>query len=258
MNRILERFSLQGEVAIITGAGRGIGRAIALAFAEAGADVVCVARSRDDIEHTAAAAQAHGVRALALSCDVNDDAALQRLVTDAREAMGKLTLLVNNAGGAGPNHPLKTSAEAFDAAMHFNVTTAFRLSALVAPHMQAAGHGAIINITSGAARYAQKNFSVYGAAKAALTQLNRLLAQDFAPAIRVNAIAPGPIRTDALEKFLDDKARQQMIAATPLARLGEVEDIAAAALYLASPASRWVTGKVIEVDGGAESTVWPF
>ncbi|MCP9757845.1 glucose 1-dehydrogenase [Aquitalea sp. S1-19] len=258
MNSMLERFSLQGEVAIITGAGRGIGRAIALAFAEAGADVVCVARNQSEIDDTAKAAREFGIRALALSCDVNNDAALQRLVDDAREAMGKLTLLVNNAGGAGPNHALKTTAKAFDDAMHFNVTTAFRLSALVAPHMQAAGHGVIINITSAAARYAQKNFTVYGAAKAALTQLNRLLAQDFAPVIRVNAIAPGPIRTEALAQFLNDDARQKMIDATPLQSLGEAEDIAAAALFLASPASRWITGKVIEVDGGAESTVWPF
>lgn len=256
--QLIDRFSLAGEVALVTGAGRGIGRAIALAYAGAGADVVCAARSQEEIEETARLAREAGVRALAVSCDVNDEAALARLVDATREAMGRLTLLVNNAGGAAPNKMLKTSADAFDAAMHFNVTSAFRLSALAAPHMQAAGHGAIVNITSGAARYAQKHFTVYGAAKAALTQLTRLMAQDLAPLIRVNAIAPGPIATDALEKFLDETARGKMIAGTPLARLGTVDDIAAAALYLASPAASWVTSKVIEVDGGAEASVWPF
>src|SRR5690606_11706314 len=114
-----------------------------------------------------------------------------------------------------------------------------------------------INTTSGAARYIQRNFSRYAAAKAALTHLGKMLAQDFAPVIRINAIAPGPIMTDALAGVMTDEIRQVMESNTALGCLGEVEDIAAAALYLASPASRWVTGKVIEVDGGAESSVFP-
>jgi 7-alpha-hydroxysteroid dehydrogenase len=118
--------------------------------------------------------------------------------------------------------------------------------------------GSVINITSAAARYAQRSFSSYGTAKAALTQLTRLLAQDFAPAIRVNAIAPGPVVTEALAKFLTPEVRAAMETRTPLGRLGTVEDVACAAVFLASPASSWMTGKTLELDGGAEATVWPL
>ena len=135
--------------------------------------------------------------------------------------------------------------------------SAYALTQLCVPAMREAGGGNIINITSGAARYAQRHFSAYGAAKAALTQLTRLLAQDFAPQVRVNGIAPGPILTAALDRALPADMREGMVRNTPLQRLGETEDIAAAALYLATPASGWVTGKILEVDGGAESSVWP-
>ncbi|NMG76483.1 glucose 1-dehydrogenase [Aromatoleum diolicum] len=254
---ILERFNLAGSTAIVTGAGRGIGRGIALAFAEAGADVVCAARTLADVEAVAEEVRAMGRRALAISCDVNDAEQRAAVVAAAREAFGRVTHLVNNAGGAGPNDPLKMTAQQFEDIFRFNVGSAYALSQLCVPLMREAGGGNIINITSGAARYAQPQFSAYGTAKAALTQLTRLLAQDFAPAVRVNAIAPGPILTDALNRVLPAHMRDGMVAATPLKSLGETEDIAAAALYLASPASRWVTGKIIEVDGGAESSVWP-
>ena len=171
--------------------------------------------------------------------------------------MGRITHLVNNAGGAGPNNPLTLSVERFEEIMRFNVSSAYHLSQLCVPHMREAGQGNIINITSGAARYAQTQFSAYGTAKAALSHMTRLLAQDFAPQVRVNGIAPGPVLTAALNGVLPVAMRDGMIKATPLQSLGEVEDIAAAALYLASPASRWVTGKILEVDGGAESSVWP-
>ena len=139
----------------------------------------------------------------------------------------------------------------------FNVSSAYELTRLCVPHMRAAGGGNIVNISSGAARYAQPYFSAYGTAKAALSHLTRLLAHDFAPDIRVNAIAPGPIMTAALDRALPANMREGMIKNTPLKCLGVVEDISAAALYLASPASGWVTGKILEVDGGAESSVWP-
>ncbi|EXF93437.1 short-chain dehydrogenase [Pseudomonas fluorescens HK44] len=254
---ILQRFNMSGSVAVITGGGRGIGRAIALAYAEAGADVVLAARTLADVEAVAEQVRSRGQRALAVTCDVNDAAQREAMISQAREQLGRITHLVNNAGGAGPNDPLKLSAERFEEILRFNVTSAYALCQLCVPHMRDARTGNVINITSGAARYAQTQFSAYGSAKAALTHLTRLLAQDFAPLVRVNAIAPGPILTDALNRVLPVEMREGMIKNTPLLSLGEPEDIAAAALYLASPASRWVTGKIIEVDGGAESSVWP-
>lgn len=254
---ILQRFNMNGSVAVVTGGGRGIGRAIALAYAEAGADVVLAARTLADVEVVAEQVRSLGRRALAVSCDVNDAAQREAMISQAREQLGRITHLVNNAGGAGPNDPLTLSAERFEEILRFNVSSAYALCQLCVPHMRDAGSGNIINITSGAARYAQTQFSAYGSAKAALTHLTRLLAQDFAPLVRVNAIAPGPILTDALNRVLPVEMREGMINNTPLLSLGEPEDIAAAALYLASPASRWVTGKIIEVDGGAESSVWP-
>lgn len=254
---LLDRFSLSNQVALVTGAGRGIGRAIALAYAEAGADIVCAARTLADVEGVAEEVRALGRRALAVSCDVNDADQRGAAIDAAIEAFGRLTHLVNNAGGAGPNDPLKMSATRFEEVLRFNVSSAYALTQQCVPHMREAGGGNIVNITSGAARYAQPHFSAYGSAKAALTQLTRLLAQDFAPQVRVNAIAPGPILTAALDRALPADMRDGMIRNTPLLRLGQPEDIAAAALYLASPASAWVTGKIIEVDGGAESSVWP-
>jgi len=254
---IIQRFNLTGSVAVITGGGRGIGRGIALAYAEAGADVVLAARTLSDVEAVAEEVRGLGRRALAVTCDVNDAEQRTALITQAREHMGRITHLVNNAGGAGPNDPLTLSVERFEEILRFNVSSAYHLCQLSVPHMREAGTGNIINITSGAARYAQTQCSAYGSAKAALSHLTRLLAQDFAPLVRVNAIAPGPILTDALNRVLPVAMREGMIKATPLQSLGETEDIAAAALYLATPASRWVTGKILEVDGGAESSVGP-
>ncbi len=250
---IKQLFSLQDQVAIITGAGKGLGRAIALIFAEAGANVVCAARTKSDLDETCELA-----KAIAVQCNVVDDKALENLVDVTMSEFNRIDIVVNNAGGAFPRSLSDTDGDTYNKDHHFNVTTALNLSRMALPHLSANGSGCIINITSGAARYISSGFLSYSTAKAALTQMTKLLAAELAPSVRVNAIAPGSIMTDALNQFLDDDSRQKMTELTPMKSLGEPIDIAAAALYLASPACHWVTGKIIEVDGGAENSTWPF
>lgn len=253
VNNLQTLFSLEGQVAIVTGAGKGIGRACALTIAQAGADVALAARTAADLESLAAEIRALGRRAIAVPTDVNDDAALDRLVATTVAELGKLTILVNNAGGAGPNNPRKMKGADLATTLAWNVVPAYALTQKCAPAMTAAGGGAVVNISSTAARYAQKGFSAYGAAKAALNQLTRNLAQDFGPALRVNAVEPGTILTDALAPFLTPERQERMERTTPMGRLGRAEDIAAAVLFLVSPAAGWITGKVLGVDGGVEA-----
>lgn len=255
MQHVPSLFSLEGQVAVVTGAGKGIGRACAIALAQAGADVALAARTASDLEQVAQAIRALGRRAIVVPGDVNDAAALDTLVQRTVAELGKITILVNNAGGAGPNDPRSMSGADFAGVLAWNVVPAYLLIQKAAPAMRAAGGGAVVNISSMAARLAQKHFSAYGAAKAALNQMTRNLAQDFAPHLRINAIEPGAIRTDALAAYLTPEIESGLVRATPLGSLGETEDIAAAVVYLASPAARWVTGKILGVDGGCEAPV---
>ena len=248
---LLDRFRLTDKVALVTGAGRGIGQAIGLAFAEQGAHVVCAARTEQEIEATAAAVRGFGRRALAVRCDVMERAQLENLLARTLETFGRVDLLVNNAGGSPPKPALRTSEREFETAFRFNVTTAFLLTRLVVPKMvETSGGGAVINISSVAGRENAAGFVAYGTAKAALSFMTKELAQDFAPRVRVNAIAVGSIETDALATVLTPEIKAEMIRLTPLARLGRVDDIAACALYLASPAASYVTGEIFGVNGG--------
>ncbi len=251
MSNILDRFRIDDQVAIVTGSGRGIGAGIALAYADAGADVVLSARTLSQLEETADKVRARGRRALVVPCDVLEAEQRQHLVEKAVDEFGRLDILVNNAGGWPPRPTLETSESEFEACFRFNVTTAFAMTRLVVPKMvQTAGGGAIVNISSAAGRFNARSFAAYGTAKAALSFLTGNLAQDFAPKIRVNGIAVGSILTEALAGFMNEELERQMLAKTPMGRLGDVEDIAACALYLASPAASYVTGEVYGVNGG--------
>jgi 7-alpha-hydroxysteroid dehydrogenase len=250
---VLDAFRLDGKVAIVTGAGRGIGASIARTFADAGANIVLTARTKDQLDEVAADVRAAGREALVIPADVNDNDALQEIVARTVAELGGIDVVVNNAGGTMPRPFLDTSPGFFERSFHFNVTTAFVLSKAATPHLLATGEGAIVNISSAIGRLRDRGFVAYGTAKAALSHMTRLTAADLAPKVRVNAIAVGSIATSALETVLDNpEIRDEMVRRTPLKRLGRPEDIALCALYLASPAGSFVTGKLFEVDGGLE------
>ena len=249
---VLDAFSLEGKVALITGGGRGIGAACARTFAQAGADVALTARTPEQLEEVAAEVRDLGRRALVFPADVNDLEHLDEFASAAIDQLGGIDLVVNNAGGSMPRPFLDTSAGYLERAFHFNVTTAFALTKAATPQLLARG-GAVVNISSAIGRLRDRGFVAYGTAKAALTHMTRLVAADLAPKVRVNAIAVGSTATSALETVLDDQAiHDEMVRRTPLRRLGRPDDIALAALYLCAPASSWVTGKILEVDGGLE------
>jgi 7-alpha-hydroxysteroid dehydrogenase len=252
---ILDRFRLDGRVAVISGGGQGIGRGIALGFAEAGADVVVAARTEADVDAVAAEVRALGRRALAVVTDVMQVADLERLVERAVGEFGRLDVLVNNAGGTPPRPAMSTSEAFFETALRFNVTSPFLLTKFAARAMvDTAGRGAVVNISSRSSDMVQTGFVAYASGKAALNMMTRNIAAELAPRVRVNAISVGGVATRALEMVLtDDNLRTQFESNTPLGRAGTPEDIACAALYFVSDASSWVTGKVFQVDGGTES-----
>jgi 7-alpha-hydroxysteroid dehydrogenase len=252
---ILDRFKLTDRVAIVSGAGKGIGRGIALGFAEAGADIVCAARTESDIEATAREVRSRGRRALAVPTDVLETSQLERLVDATLTEFGRLDILVNNAGGTPPRAALDTSEQFFERALRMNVTQAFLLSRLCIPKMvETAGGGAIVNISSRSSNMVQTSFVAYGAAKAALNMMTRNLAIEVAPKVRVNAISVGGVDTEGLAVVLqNDELKRQFNEGTPMGRPGTPEDIAAAALFLVSDASSWVTGKIFQVDGGVSA-----
>jgi 7-alpha-hydroxysteroid dehydrogenase len=249
----LEKFRVDGKIAVITGAGRGIGAESARVLAEAGADVVITARTKEQLDQVAEEVRAHGRRAVVVPSDVSESGALEALAQAAVDELGGIDIVVNNAGGTMPKPFLDTSPRFLEQAFHFNVTTAFELSKHAVPHMLERGGGAIVNISSAMGRLTDRGYVGYGTAKGALSHMTRLMAADLSPKIRVNGIAVGSVATSALDVVLtNDDLRNEMVSRTPLKRLGEPDDIALAVLYLSSPAGSFVTGKVLEVDGGLE------
>ena len=253
---ILDRFALTAQVAVVTGAGRGIGAATAVAFAEAGADVVVSARTGSQLEAVADRVRAAGRRALVVPADLSDTDAVAALAQAAYDEFGRLDTVVNNVGGTVPNAFLDTDVAYLEEAFHFNVSTAHALSRAAVPLMLKGPEGAqrsIVNISSMMGRTSGRGYLAYGTAKAALAHWARLAAADLAPRIRVNGIFVGSVMTSALEFVAGvPEMMQQMETRTPLGRVGEAEDVAAAALYLSSRAGQYVTGKMLEVDGGIQ------
>lgn len=241
---------METDVAIVTAAGAGIGRASAEALAAAGAAVMVSDLRAETAAETAESIRAAGGRAMSMACDVTHDDELTQLVDATLGAFGRITVLVNNAGGGGPK-PFEMPMGDFEWAFRLNVFAGFRLCQLCAPHMLAAGGGAIVNISSMAGENRNRRMASYGSSKAAMNHLTRNLAFDLGPlGIRVNAVAPGAIRTAALASVLSPEVEAQMLSHTPLGRLGEPGDIANAVVFLASPAAAWISGQVLTVSGG--------
>jgi 7-alpha-hydroxysteroid dehydrogenase len=260
MSSVLDRFRLDGRVAVVTGGGKGIGAAIAEAFADAGADVVVSARTPADVERVAEAVRRRGRRGLAVPGDVNDLAFLTELVDRAVGELGRLDVVVNNAGGSVSRPFLETTTDDLAKSFHFNVLAPFELSRLAVPHLLEQGGGSIVNIGSVAGQKATRGSLTHSLTKSALGQLTKLMAAELAPRVRVNAVLPGAVETDALRWWLTtlpDETRQAMIDRTLMRRNGQPDDISPAVLYLASPAASWVTGKLVEVDGAAAAELVP-
>lgn len=248
--QVIDRFRLNGQVTLVTGAGAGIGRAIAKVFAAAGSAVAVTDLKNDTAEAVAAEIRQAGGKAIGLASNVTKEEDLSAAVDAALKAFGKLTILVNNAGGGGPK-PFDMPMSDFEWAYQLNVFSLFRLTQLSAPHMQKAGGGAVLNISSMAGENKNIRMSSYGSSKAAVNHLTRNISFDLGPmGIRVNCIAPGAIKTDALAKVMTPDIEKAMLKHTPLGRLGEADDIANAALFLCSPAASWVSGQVLTVSGG--------
>jgi 7-alpha-hydroxysteroid dehydrogenase len=245
-----DMFRLDGHVAVVTGAGAGIGRAIARLFSGAGSSVVVSDLKPEAAEAVAAEIKKDGGEAVGLACNVTKEKDLETVVRTALDRFGKLSILVNNAGGGGPK-PFDMPMDDFRWAYELNVFSLFRLTQLAAAHMAAAGNGAVLNISSMAGENKNQRMASYASSKAAVNHLTRNVAFDLgAMGIRVNAIAPGAIKTDALASVLNSDVEKAMLKHTPLGRLGEADDIAYAALFLCAPASSWITGQVLTVSGG--------
>lgn len=251
-------FSLEGKVAIVTGASKWTGRGIAIEMARAGADVVVTARTAEGVEATAAGIRKLGKRSLAIPMDVRDTAQIEEMVKKTMEAFGRIDILVNNVGASFPAPALDLSEGGWDSMIRTNLKPTFMCSKAVAPIMRDQGGGVIINIASGEGLRAAVTNAGYGAAKAGVINLTMTLAVEWAPYnIRVNAIAPGFIETGELQKGLElVPGLKALYNRVPLKRAGTAKEYAGAVIFLASEAGGYATGATFVVDGGLTASMW--
>ncbi len=254
-------FSLHEKVALITGGGRGIGEGIARAFVDAGAAVALVSRTKEQVEAVASGINSSGGRAVALPADITDVGGLEQLVERTVEEFGGLDTIVNCAGGGDMWRAfLENTAEELESAFHFNVAVPVELVRVAVPHLLERPGASVVNIVSGAINLQVRGHLSYDASKGALFYATRSMAASLGPRIRVNGIMPGIIETEAMKAVVGQHqgVLDQLLSQTRMRRLGSPRDIGLAAVYLASPAAAWVTGVLLDVDGGTVGEMNPM
>lgn len=255
---IKEMFDLAGRVAIVTGGGDGIGKGCAVILAAAGASVVVSDINIDKAQAVAKEIADKGGKAIAVACNVLDFTDIQTLVDTAVSNYGTVNIIVNNAGlgGGGRENPFKIDEAYVERIYKINVFAPLQLCKLTVPLMQKSGYGSIINITSMSSINKEANMCIYSSSKAALNHLAANLAYDFGGmGVRINNVGPGATNTAALASILTPEMEEKMLKHTPIRRLGEISDIARAVLFFASPASSWISGQTLFVNGGGIQTI---
>jgi 7-alpha-hydroxysteroid dehydrogenase len=246
-------FSLAGKIAIVTGSGRGIGAGIAKVFAEAGATLALVARTQSQLDETAAEIRAAGGRAITIPADLTNISILPGIIERTVEELGGIDILVNNAGGGFSKKFVDIRIEDIESIFRLEVSVPFELTRLALPHLLNRPGANIINTVSPGAYMSPRGFLPHYIAKTSLAHLTRLMAADLGPRIRVNAVNPSMVETPALKKALesvDPAIKNAMIGSTRMRRTSKPEEVGYAALYLASPAAAFVTGTILDVNGG--------
>ncbi|HET7657092.1 MAG TPA: glucose 1-dehydrogenase [Bacillales bacterium] len=254
----LPSFDLKGKTAVVTGAGRGIGRALAIGLAEAGADVAILSRTKAELEQTAAKIEETGQKAYLHTTDLTKQADVENAVGSIVRQAGRIDVLINNAGMNIRTPALEVTEDEWQRIVETNLHSAFRMSQAVAKHMKEHDGGKIINISSVGGQVALRTGVVYAATKAGLIQMTKTLALEWAKYnIRVNAIGPWYFKTPLTEKLLaDENYLQDILRQTPMKRVGELNDLVGPAVFLASDASSYITGQTLFVDGGM--TIYGF
>ena len=246
------KLDLSGRAAVVIGGTSGIGRAIAHGLAEAGADVACTSRRKEQVDAAAAEIEGLGRRTVRVTSDVSDKASIEHMLSECITTFGKVDILVNSAGRTKREPTLDLDEETWSAILETNLTGTLRACQVFGRHMITNGHGRIINIASLSTFVSLFEVAAYSASKAAVASLTKSLAIEWAKnGVNVNAIAPGVFRTALNEKLLDESERgREFLTRTPMGRFGAVEELAGAAVFLASDAASYVTGEVLVVDGG--------